>query len=315
MRISVFGAGGLGCYLGAEMAWAGHDVTLVTRGEHLESIRQAGLRVGTDEGTRTIHLPAVERLSEAPPADLVLVTTKAFSLDEAAHQLASASSATVAPLVNGVDAAVRLETGGVGAERIVSGAAYVTAFRVEPGVVRRQGRHGRVTLGATAASAAGRLGRAAEVLESTGLDVTATDDIEAALWSKMALVCALVTACAISRGDLGTARARPAGADLLGQAVDEVGAVARGAQVGFPPTEADRIGRVLATFPDGFHPSLINDVLQGRPTEIDALNGTICRLGGRVGVDTPVARATVQAVNEWQTQLRARAVAAGGAVG
>jgi 2-dehydropantoate 2-reductase len=301
VRVAVLGAGGLGSYLGARLMNAGYAVTLVARGPHLEAMRGDGLLVATDAGEALVRPQAVRHLSDADPADVVLLTPKTTGLDEAARTVAAGAPAdsTVVPLTNGVEALDRLALGGVGRGRVVEGVAYVTAFRTAPGIVHRQGSHGRVVVGASAPESSGRTGMVASLLRDAGLQVEVSTDIEGASWGKMALVCGLVSGCALLGADMGPVRRHPDGPGILGDAIREVGLVARTRGVSFDDAAEEHVMGVLAGFPDDFHPSLIHDLNSGRPTEIDALNGAIVRMGREAGIQTPVAAATVRAIAQW----------------
>ena len=108
MRIAVMGAGGIGGFYGALLTRAGHEVILIARGEHLEAIRRDGLTVIGDRETFTVR-PALATGDPAEagrngPAELVLVTTKAYGLDVAARALLPlvGPSTNVLPLLNGI---------------------------------------------------------------------------------------------------------------------------------------------------------------------------------------------------------------------
>lgn len=294
----VFGAGGLGSCLGALLLDGGHDVTLVARGEHLRAMREQGLRLETTGGSRVVRPHVAATVEEADPAEAVFVTTKTHGLDRAARQLLplTRQGATVVPLVNGVDAPARLEAAGVEPDRIVAGVAYLTAFREAPGVVRRRGEHGRIVLGARDPRALPRAAALARALHEAGLAAPVAEDIDAELWSKMAVVCGLVAGCGLTRADIGAVRAHRLGRRLLERSVAEVAAVARATGVDFSVEEETRVLTILEAFPADFHPSLMHDVETGRPTEIASLSGTVSRLGRSAGVATPVTDATVCAV-------------------
>ncbi|MEE8436262.1 MAG: 2-dehydropantoate 2-reductase, partial [bacterium] len=114
MRIAVMGAGGIGGFYGALLVRAGHEVTLIARGAHLAAIREHGLTLIDDRETFTVR-PALATADTAEagregPAELVLVTTKAYDLDAAARALLPlvGQETLVLPLLNGVGIHQRL---------------------------------------------------------------------------------------------------------------------------------------------------------------------------------------------------------------
>lgn len=296
VRVVVVGAGGLGSYLAAALADAGHTVTAVARGEHGSAIRTEGLRVvsGVNEAvgkTRVVHrIGCVERVEDAGPQDLALVTVKTFSLDEVAPGLAALAErgTTVMPLLNGIDALERLQAAGVRAETLLAGVAYLTAFRTAPGRIVQRGTHARLVVGALSEAASQRLAPTVDAFSGTDLEVGQSDDIRRDLWLKMAVVCTLSALCGTSGSSLGSIREHPRGRSLQARAVGEVLAVANAAGVQLDGRSEAQVTRILDDFPDDFYPSLLHDLRGGRRTEIAALCGTIRRLGSSYGVDTPV---------------------------
>lgn len=285
MRVVIVGAGGLGSYIGAVLSQAGHDVTLVTRGAHREAIEAAGLRVLTHTGDFVVHPHCVGSALELDGADLAFLATKTFSLDEVAPQLAHLAErgSAVVSLLNGVTALDRLTAHGVTGERLTDGVAYMTSFRVEPGVVERKAAHQRIVVGRGPAAAT-----VAAAFRDTIVDVEEAEDVRVALWEKMAVVCSLSVLCAIGERNMGSVRNHELGADLQRAAIGEVLAVGRAHGVPIPADAEARIDATLDRFPDDFFPSVVHDLNAGRPTEMEDLGGTIARMGREEDVATPL---------------------------
>lgn len=285
MKIVVLGAGGLGSYVGAVLSQAGHDVALVTRGDHRTIIESDGLRVRSHAGDFVAHPRCVGSALEIESAHLAFLTTKTFSVDDVAPQLAhlAEAGAHVVSLLNGVTAVDRLVQLGVPADRLADGVAYMTSFRVEPGVVERKAAHQRIVLGE---------GSIAEIVRTafgeTLVDIEVTDNVKVELWQKMAVVCSLSVLCALGDRNMGSVRRHPFGAELQRMAIAEVMTVGRAQGVPLPNDAEDRIDGILDDFPDDFFPSVIHDLNHGRPTEMDDLGGAVSRLGREGGVPTPL---------------------------
>jgi 2-dehydropantoate 2-reductase len=283
MRIVVVGAGGLGSYIGAVLDRAGHDVTLVARGAHRDAIEADGLRVRSYEGDFTARPRCVGSALEPAGADLTFVVTKTFSLDEVAPQLAhlAAAGSGIVSLLNGVTALERLAAHGIPVDRLADGVAYMTSFRLGPGVVERKAAHQRIVVG--------NLGdRVEEAFRDTIVHIERREDIRVELWEKMAVVCVLSVLCAIGDRNMGSVRGHPLGAELQQMAIAEVLDVGRARGVPLPPDAEARIGETIDRFPDDFFPSVIHDLNQARPTEMADLGGEIGRLGRSVGASTPL---------------------------
>ncbi len=247
------GAGGLGSYVGALLARAGHQVTLVTRGKHLEAIRRDGLHVHTVAGDFDVHPKCAASALDLRGADLTFVTVKAYSLGDVADQVAHLARAgsIVVPLLNGVTAADRLVERGVARDRIVEGIAYMTAFRTEPGRIERKADHHRLLVGSSTGGDPEAIGLIEEAFADTDVEVVVSDDIAAELWMKMAVVCALCVLCGLTGKSMGPIREHRLGADLQKRAIAEVTSVARAQGVELPREAELTVGAALDAFPSG----------------------------------------------------------------
>jgi len=286
VRVVVVGAGGLGSYVGAVLAQAGNDVTLVVRGEHRTAIEANGLEVRSHAGDFQVAVRCVGSAFEVEGADLALLVTKTFSLDQVADQLShlAARGAHIVSLLNGITAVDRMEACGISRDTLADGVAYMTSFRVEPGVVERKASHQRIVLDAEA----GPVDRVRQAFDGTLVAIEVVDDIRVELWEKMAVVCSLSVLCALGERNMGSVRAHPFGVDLQRLAIAEVLNVGRASGVAIPTETNAKIDATLDRFPDDFFPSVIHDLNLRRRTEMGDLGEEISRLGRAHGVPTPL---------------------------
>ena len=299
MKIAVMGAGAVGAYYGALLARLGEEVHLIGRGNHIRAMRDSGLRVeGPDEGgARNFHLPpeavnATEHSGGIGSVDWVLFVVKGPDTREAAAALPSLlSDATfVLTLQNGVDSAERIAA--ILAEKgtradILSGAVYIEATLVSPGVVRHVGGPRRMVFGEADGSISSRAERVRDLLERTGIPVELAEDIASTLWSKFLYICPMSGMTAMTRKGLRGVLDFPETRGLYFSAIREVEAVARACGVNLP---ADAVDTVIA-FSEGLtdmRSSLQKDLEAGKPLEIDSLAGAAVRLGKAAGVPTPI---------------------------
>jgi 2-dehydropantoate 2-reductase len=265
---------------------AGHDVTLVVRGEHRAAIEASGLEVRSHAGDVHVQVGCVGSALEVDEADLAFLVTKTFSLDEVSEQLRHLADrgAHIVSLLNGVTALDRMEAHGIPRDALADGVAYMTSFRVAPGVVERKAAHQRIVLDADA----GPVDRVRAAFEGTLVAIEVVDDIRVELWEKMSVVCALSVLCAIGERNMGSIRGHAFGAELQKLAIAEVLDVGRASGVPIPPETDEKIDETLDRFPDDFFPSVIHDLNQGRRTEMGDLGEEISRVGRAHGVPTPL---------------------------
>jgi 2-dehydropantoate 2-reductase len=297
MRIVVMGAGGVGGYFGARLARAGHDVTVVARGPHLDAIRRDGLRVRSAiEGEYTAAVTAVDKLGAGAPAEAVLLCVKSFDTEAAVEQLRGAvgPGTAVLSLQNGVDNEEKIDAG-LGAGVALGGVAYVFAAIGGPGVITH-GFAGSVVLGELDGRVSPRAERLREAFAAAGVPVTLSSDIRRVLWEKYLLISAQAGMTGLTRCPIGVIRDTPASWRMYRSIVAELAALARAAGVALP---ADAVETTLAgaeKLAPHLYSSLHHDLVNGKRLELDALHGHAVRLGERLGVPTPMVFAVYAAL-------------------
>jgi 2-dehydropantoate 2-reductase len=295
MRVAVLGAGAVGCYYGGLLARGGESVTLVGRPAHIEAIGRDGLVIEWADHRETIRVGASTDVAAVKDADVVLVCVKSPDTDAAARGLAPhlSANALVVSLQNGVDNAERLR--GVLTRPVLAAVVYVGAYMEGPGVVRHTGR-GDLVLGASRADAtrpevARGLARVAAMFEAAGIGCPVSGDIDAALWTKLVINCAFNAISALGRARYGRMARDPRIRALMEGTVRESVAVARAGGVVLDERRlVDAVWGVAEALAQQ-HSSTAQDILRGKPTEIDSLNGFVAARGDALGVDAPINRA------------------------
>ena len=314
VRIAIIGAGGVGGYLGALLVRAGHDVAMIARGDHLQAIREHGIRVESVHGDFTAR-PAVvtSRPSEAGPVDLVLFTVKTYDTETAASgaRPLAGPGTFILPLQNGVESAARLGPV-LGGANVLGGAVWVVSSVAAPGVIRQESRVRRIVFGPLARRGAdtvgdgptpamhGALETVPDALASTGFLVELTSAIESVLWTKFLFIAPVAGLTSVLRTPLGPILASPEGRDLLRRAMVEVEAVARAQGVSLEPQVVDSTMAFAAGLEPTTTSSMARDVAAGRRTEHDALCGAVVRAGRRSGTPAPIHELCWACLKVWE---------------
>ncbi|MYA11721.1 MAG: 2-dehydropantoate 2-reductase [Gemmatimonadetes bacterium] len=289
MRIAIYGAGGVGGYFGGVLARAGHDVTLIARGRHLDAIRSHGLLLRTPGGDFRAHPPATADPAGTGPVDAVIVAVKSLHIPAVRAGIGPllGPATLVVPLLNGVNAHEALLPA-VGRERMGKGLTRIISEVAAPGEIRHVGVDPYVALAEWDGSASPRAEALVAAFVQAGVDAEIPPDIDAALWHKFLFVCSLGGVCAVCRMPLGPVRANPASRDLLRRAMEEIAAIAAARGITLPPDAVDRALEIFDSFPPEGTSSLQRDIAAGIPSELDAWNGAAVRIGAESGVPTPV---------------------------
>ncbi len=312
-RYAVVGAGAIGAYVGASLARAGRDVTLVARGPHLAAMRANGVRVRSERGDFHATVLATDDATGHEPFDCIIVALKG-------HQLAgmlpairrmSHSGTRIVPMQNGIpwwyfqrhggplDGTVlnSVDPGGelaraFDADNIVGCVVYCSSEIESPGVVHHiEGT--RYALGRLDGAPDPSLDEIASAMIDGGLKAPIETDLRTQIWVKIIGNAALNPISALTRATIAGMLRDAAIERLVRDIMGECCAVAAALGIELPVSIDKRIDGARRV---GEHKtSTLQDVERGRPLELDCITGAVIELGALVGVPTP-ATATVHAL-------------------
>jgi 2-dehydropantoate 2-reductase len=286
-RIAVVGAGAVGGYFGGMLARAGAPVTMIGRPAFVEAVKTNGLFLDTLQFQETVRVQASTELSAAAGADVVLFCVKTTDNAATARELAPllAPGALVVSFQNGVDnveqirAAANLDA--------LPAVVYIGVSVPEPGKIKHAGR-GDLVFG----PASEKTERLAALFTHAGVPCRISENMAGELWTKLLWNCALNAISALGRVKYGQIAASDDARRVVRSLVEELWAVAAAAGIRFPDlpdVDAAFAGACkIATQLPGAFSSTAQDILRGKRTEIDSLNGYIARRGAELGVNTPV---------------------------
>mgnify|MGYP003718507147 FL=1 len=289
MKIAVMGAGGIGGCYGGLLAQAGNDVTLIARGIHLAAIKEKGLQLVQPEGDFTVAVAATDDPSQVGPVDLVVFSVKAHQNSKAVPLIEPliGEDTTILTIQNGVESADELGQD-YGAERVLPGSAYLLSNIASPGVIKQLSLVPRVAFGE---SNGDRSQRAVAIRDSfceANIEAELSDDISKALWSKMLYnspANGMASAARLSPRDLIE---YPHGAAMFRSAIQEVANVGTAYGIPFGQDDVQGAMDLITARPMGARGSMQADLEAGRPLELEAIVGSVRRIGRKVNVPTPV---------------------------
>jgi 2-dehydropantoate 2-reductase len=289
MKIAIMGVGGLGGYIGGRLAHTGQEVTFIARGQRLQAIRDNGLQVRGPDDEFVVHpARATADPHEVGPVDVVIFCVKSYDVPDAAARISPlvGSQTAVLPVQNGVGHIEQLRRA-VGQAAVLGGVAMLNAHSTAPNAFERPGGPHRLELGELDGTLSPRCQALAQALDDAGLDAHVMPNIAERLWWKFAGICG-AGVFSVMRGSKGQIWGEPETHDLLRQAIAEAVAVANARGIPLAAAMPDEAIRAFDTFPPPYKPSMLVDLEQGRRLELEALNGTLVRLGDEMGIPTPV---------------------------
>ncbi|HYX29671.1 MAG TPA: 2-dehydropantoate 2-reductase [Pyrinomonadaceae bacterium] len=305
MKFAIVGAGAIGAFLGAMLARAGEEVTLLARGPHLRAMQEQGVRVRGEIGDFQVNAKATANPDEVGEVDVVVLTLKTHSVAAIAASLRPVLGAntTVVTAQNGFPwwyfykhggewEGTHLESvdpGGVistniDPARVIGCVVYPSTELIEPGIVRHM-EGTRFALGEPDGSKSDRCRRIADSFINAGLRAPIRTDIRHDLWIKLMGNVAYNPISALTRATLidivQCAETRALAAAIM----SEVDSVAKklGIEIGVSIEQrldgAEKVGQHKT--------SMLQDIEAGKPTELEAIVGAMIELGDKLGLDLP----------------------------
>ena len=314
MKICIFGAGAIGGYMGAKLAQAGAEVSLVARGPHLAAMKDKGLTLIEEGETVTVPVNASDDAAALGPQDYVIVTLKAHSVPPVVPKMQPliGPDTTIVSGVNGVPwwyfhkiggplEGTRLASvdpgdaqwNGFGPDRVLGCVVYPAAEVIEPGVVKHiEGN--RFSLGEPDGSKSDRAQRLSDALAKAGLKAPVRPRLRDEIWVKLWGNLSFNPISALTHATLDVLCTDPGTRAVARNMMLEAQAIAEALGVKFPIDVDRRIDGGAAV---GAHrTSMLQDLDAGRPMEIDALVGSVQELGRVTGIATPTIDAVLALV-------------------
>lgn len=305
MKIAIYGAGAIGGLMGAHLARAGEDVTLIARGPHLAAMQANGLTVLNAEGEFTVRPRATEDSAQAGIQDYIIIALKAQSVPAIADKLTPmiGPQTAVVMAVNGVPwwyfhglagphegkRLERVDPGNrqwelIGPERVIGCVVYPAAEIVEPGRLKHV-EGDRFTLGEPSGEKSERVLALSRALIASGLKAPVRPDIRTEIWVKLWGNVAFNPLTALTGATLDVTCTDSGSREVAKAMMLEAEAIANALGVKMPVDIERRINGAAAI---GAHKtSMLQDFERGRPIELDAIVGAVSELGRLVAVPTP----------------------------
>ena len=291
MRTLVLGAGGIGGYFGGRLAKCGADVTFLVRDARAARLRAEGLLIESPLGDATVPVTTVTRGEVAGGFDLVVLSCKAYDLDDAvaAVRPAVGPGTVVLPLLNGMAHLDRLDDA-FGADAVLGGLALIGVTLAPDGRIRHLNRLAALTYGARTPTQDARCRAIEALFAPAGFEQTRSDAILPDMWEKFIFITVAASMTCLMRASVGHILAADDGERLMREMIGECEAVAAASGFAARPKAQEFSRSTLLQRGSPLTASMLRDVLGGGATEADHLPGDMIRRGDALGVATPLLR-------------------------
>jgi 2-dehydropantoate 2-reductase len=288
MRIAIFGAGSIGGYFGGRLSQVGEDVVFIARGEHLNAMLKHGLQVDSINGDFAVQpVQATDDPSKIGEVDMVLVGVKAWQVSAAAEAMRPmiGPETFVLPLQNGLEAPAQLSEA-LGDQHVLGGLCGLFCYVAGPGHIVHAGTDPFVKFGELDNHRSQRVELLLDTFKRAGVNAEIPPDIQVAMWMKFLFITVWSGMGAVTRAPVGIWRSLPETRRMAELSLQEIIAVAEARNISLP----EKALQMIMTMYDDLVPestaSLQRDVMEGRPSELDAQIGAVVRFGHEADVET-----------------------------
>jgi 2-dehydropantoate 2-reductase len=306
MRVAVIGAGGVGGYFGGRLAQAGIDTTFFVRGATAEALRTHGLRVESINGDFTLdQVQVAEHPLMQGTFDVILMTVKSWQIREAASRLGPliGIDTLIVPLENGIDAPETLVKM-FGREHVAGGLCGIIAFAVEPGHIRHVASEPFVMFGELDNRVSDRTVALRDAFRGAGVKADIPPDIIHSMWTKFLFIVPMSAVGALTRVPIGEWRANPEARGLAENSARELIAVAKKRKIDLGKDAFERTMERYDNLAPESTSSLQRDVMDGKPSELEAQIGEVVRVARESGVAAPVSEFLYQSLLPQERKAR-----------
>ena len=304
MRILVVGAGAIGGYFGGRLLQAGCDVTFLVRPKRAAELADAGLVIKSPNGDVTLkNPPTVQADKLNQKFDVVLLSCKAFDLDDAIKSFAPAvgSQTAVIPLLNGMLHLDVLDKK-FGRERVLGGLCAIAVTLNDKREVVQLAPMQSLNFGERDGKMSDRVRAIAEVFASGKFGSVASEHIIQEMWEKWVFLASLAASTCLMRTSIGNILAAPGGKDFILGMLDECSAVATAE--GHAPSGPffERVRGMLTTEGSQMTASMFRDIKAGAPVEADHVIGDLIARGDASKVPVPKLRTAYTHLKAYEKQ-------------
>ena len=309
MKIAIVGAGAMGSIYAALMGDSGHEVWAIDPwADHVAAIKANGLRVEGASGDRTVRVNATSDASEVGACDLVVIATKAMHIDAAAASAGAliGEETALVTIQNGLGSADRVAQALGDTPVIIGVAGGFGASMKGPGHAHHNGME-LIRLGNRDGTVTPALTRVADVWEQAGFKVRTFDDIAQLMWEKLICNVCFSASTALTEWTISQVMADEDTWRMASGCAAEAYAVAHAKNITLDFDDPVAHARDFGSKIPGAYSSLALDLMAGRASEIDAINGAIPPAGAEVGIAAPYNEVVSSLVRAKERRLGVRA--------
>jgi len=305
MRVLIVGAGSTGGYFGGRLLQANRDVTFLVRAGRAEALRKNGLQIKSPHGDVSLQPNVITAREIQSPFDLILLSVKSWSLDEAMKDFSAAvaDDSMILPVLNGMKHMDMLEER-FGAPRVIGGVCQVANMLDADGNIVQLSPLQELTYGEMGGELTARMKQLDSLMQGCGFDAKLSTEIEGLMWEKWVLLATLGGATCLMRGNLGQIVSAPGGTAFIANLFDEIVAAVK--RVGSEPSEGFiRASQAMFAQKDSqMTSSMYRDLDKGYRIERDQIIDDLIARGHQAGLSLPLLNLISTHLSVYESGLR-----------
>lgn len=290
MNIVIYGTGGVGGYFGARLAEAGNNVTFIARGKHLRAIQKNGLQLLSPKGDYLVKpANATDDISEIKDIDVIFVCTKTWQVAEVAEKIKPVlnKNTMVISLLNGVENQDVL-CSVIDKKHVLGGLCLVVSKVEDYGIINHMSYEPTIVFGELNLEISERALQLEKILNEAGITNRLSNSIFKEIWTKFLYITTVSAIGALTRSTNGEMIASPEIYQLMKGTSKEIVAVAQAKGIDINEETIEKTFKIIDNQPYSTTASLQRDIMEGKPSELEAQNGTVVKFGKQLGVPTPI---------------------------
>jgi 2-dehydropantoate 2-reductase len=304
MKFLILGAGAIGGYVGGRLTEAGRDVTFLVRDARRKQLARDGLRLESTYGDFEGPVKAIGADDLTPDYDLILLTCKAYDLDDAIATIAPGvgPDTMVFPILNGLGH-IQTMNDRLGADHVLAGTVKISAAREADGSIKHMNDWRWLNFGEQAGGISDRVTALRDALDgATGLEPVALENAMQEMWEKMVHLTTAAGMTALMRANVGQIVRTEEGASLFQHFLETTAEIAK--RSGHPPSDAFMTNyRALFADPDSkYVTSMLRDIEAGNRSEGEHILGMLLNTAREVGIDDPLLATAYASVKAYEAR-------------
>jgi len=304
MRVLVVGAGAIGGYFGGRLLQAGKDITFLVRPRRAAELASAGLVIKSPNGDVTLkNPPEVQADALKEKFDVVLLSCKAFDLDDAIQSFAPAvgPNTSIIPLLNGM-LHLKVLDEKFGRDRVLGGLCAIAATLNEQREVVQLQPMNSLNFGERDGKMTDRVRAIADIFASGKFGSVASENVMQEMWEKWVFLASLAASTSLMRAPVGSILAAPGGRDFLLGILDECSAIAKAAGHAPRAPFLERTHGMLTTEGSPLTASMFRDIKAGARVEADHVIGDLIARADAARIPVPKLRTAYTHLKAYEKQ-------------